>query len=447
MILKYILVAYYFQYSIINLYIGFIIIIVNISGEQLVNSMDERGTDNLTIYSDEIFSLINSKQQIAYHEINDNLHHKIPKEDLDTVLKNLELSKKIASRSNGGILTYYSLLDKPLINKILIVEDDKNINRLMALSVGKGFDIRQVYDGAIAINEIKKDKPNLIILDLMLPNIDGLQICQIVKSDPDLSDITVILVSAMDPTSNRFKGIKYGADYYIKKPFDPAELRSLVTLFLKKKGKRFDPLIDLPDEDRISEEIERSLNKGEKYKIGILSIENLGSYASRFGEHSAIVILRLISQLLQDIIKNKTQNLFVGFLNNESFVIAGMEEDVNNTVKEIKNEFAAVLPFIVQDVGYKQIDLNLDNLFETNEVPKLSLKYEEAEKEKIKERRERILEDRTVKDENISSYTYDELQKLFGREDFDVIITRDASGIRLRVGKVNSDGSNKKDDV
>ena len=57
----------------------------------------------------------------------------------------------------------------------------------------------------------------------------------------------------MDPTSNRFKGIKYGADYYIKKPFDPKELRSLVTIFLKKKGKRFDPLIDLPDEERISE--------------------------------------------------------------------------------------------------------------------------------------------------------------------------------------------------
>ena len=305
----------------------------------------------------------------------------------------------------------------------------------MALSIGKGFEVSQIYDEGEAIPFIKKNKPNLVVLDLMLPNKDGLDICQNVKSDPSLSNTIIILVSAMDPTNNRFRGIKNGADYYIKKPFDPIELRSLVTLFLKKKGKRFDPLIDLPDEERISKEIERSLEEGERYTIGTLKVDGLSTYAQKFGEQSAMVILRLISQLLQDIIKNKSQGVFSGFLNTTEFVVAGEKENVEASVRELQGEFTAVLPFIVQDEGYNRIDLNIESLFESKEVPKLSLVYTETEREKLKERRDEILESRNSPNGEIGAYTYNELQKLFGKDNLDITITRDSSGVKLKVSK------------
>ena len=209
----------------------------------------------------DIFDIINDRQQISFNELSDaSFSMGIEKGKLEKVLAELESMKVIASRSRGGVLTYYPLQEGSL-RKVLIVEDDKNINKLMALSIGKGFEIGQIYDGGEAIEFVRKNRPDLVILDLMLPNKDGLDICQTIKSDPSISGTIVIIVSAMDPTSNRFKGIKYGADYYIKKPFDPNEMRSLVTIFLKKKGKSFDPLIDLPDEAGISNEIEQ-LDKG-----------------------------------------------------------------------------------------------------------------------------------------------------------------------------------------
>ena len=242
-------------------------------------------------FAEDLISIINEKQQVTYNELKEAMFSRgIPKVQLDSALSTLENGKAIASRSSGGILTYYILQQENELRKILIVEDDKNINKLMALSIGKGFEVSQIYDGGEAIPFIKKNKPNLVVLDLMLPNKDGLDICQNVKSDPSLSNTIIILVSAMDPTNNRFRGIKNGADYYIKKPFDPIELRSLVTLFLKKKGKRFDPLIDLPDEERISKEIERSLEEGERYTIGTLKVDGLSTYAQKLGEHSAMVI-------------------------------------------------------------------------------------------------------------------------------------------------------------
>ncbi len=387
-------------------------------------------------FVEDLISIINEKQQVTYNELKETMFSRgVPKGQLDSALSTLESRKAIASRSSGGILTYYLLQQENELRKILIVEDDKNINKLMALSIGKGFEVSQIYDGGEAIPFIRENKPNLVVLDLMLPNKDGLDICQTVKSDSSMSNTIIILVSAMDPTNNRFKGIKNGADYYIKKPFDPIELRSLVTLFLKKKGKRFDPLIDLPDEERISKEIERSLKEGERYTIGTLKVDGLSTYAQKFGEQSAMVILRLISQLLQDIIKNKSQGVFSGFLNTTEFVVAGEKENVEASIRELQGEFTAVLPFILQDEGYNRIDLNIESLFESKEVPKLSLVYTETEREKLKERRDEILESRNSPNGEIGAYTYNELQKLFGKDNLDITITRDSSGVRLKVGK------------
>jgi len=388
-------------------------------------------------FNDEILSLINERQQITYNELSDIMLNKgILKEELDIALSYLEGVRLIASRKRGGIPTYYKLQDDNPIKKVLIVEDDKSINKLMAISLGEGYDISQLYDGGEAIGFIRKNRPNLVILDLMLPNKDGLDICQTIKGDSNIDDTVVIIVSAMDPTSNRFRGIKYGADYYIKKPFDPAELRSLVTLFLKKKGRKFDPLIDLPDEARISAEIEHSLKEGERYIIGTLKIENFSAYAIRFGSKSATVILRLISQLLQDTIKSRSPKVFAGFLNSNGFVIAGPKDDVESVVDELKKEFVAVLPFILQDEGYKPLELNIESLFESKEVPKLSLVFTETEKEELIQRRREILEDKGKDSNEVGAYTYEELQRLFGNQNFDITITRTASGIKLKVGKI-----------
>jgi DNA-binding response OmpR family regulator len=385
---------------------------------------------------EDILGTVNEKLQVSYEELSDAAFNRgVEESELKGCLADLEKNKLIASRSSGGILTYYPLQSDNELRKVLIVEDDKNINRLMSLSIGKGFETLQIYDGGEALKVVRDKRPDLLILDLMLPNKDGLDICQEIKSDPQLSSTIVILVSAMDPTNARFKGIKYGADYYIKKPFDPNELRSLVTLFLKKKGKRFDPLIDLPDEERISNQLEHSIKQGEKYVIGTLKVDHLASYAEKLGEGAAFVILRLISQLLQDSVRSKGESTFVGFLNSDEFVVAGMKDGVSSIVAEVTQEFVAVMPFILQDAGYRQIDLNMEALFESKEVPKLSLVFTEYEKEDLRTRRNEVLKNKGALADTPGAYSYEELQKIFGRDDLDITIKRDNRGVRLQVGK------------
>ncbi len=391
----------------------------------------------------DIISLINERQEITYDEIKKYAESAdISGDTLDRSLAELEKANAIASRSSGGILTYYMLEEEQPIKRIFVVEDDKNINELMAISVGKGYEITQIYDGAEALERIKYEKPDLVILDLMLPGADGLEICQAVKSNENLKDIIIIIVSALDATSNRFKGIKYGADYYIKKPFDPSELRSLVTIFLKKKGKKFDPLIDLPNEERISSAVESMVKeKSEQYIMGRLRVDGLADFANKFGNDSGITILRLVSQLLQDKVRDSNGSVFVGFLNGDDFVIAGNEANIEKIVEGIKSEFSAVLPFIYQSEGYKPIELGVENDY-SNPNPTLSLEFSAIEKQEIIERRAEVLK---TKDANsIGSYTYDELRHILGSEDIDVTITRDPTGVKLSVSKQGDKGKKDK---
>jgi DNA-binding response OmpR family regulator len=225
----------------------------------------------------------------------------LPRADVAKKLAEMKTSgAPIEARKVGNASTWYFIYPKQ-VKKILIVEDDRNINDLEKATLGEGYEIRQEFDGASGLKGAREWKPDLAILDLMMPpGIDGLEVCQTLKKDPETKDTIVIIVSAADVAKNRFKGIKYGADYYIKKPFKPKELRSLTKIFLKKKGRRFDPLVDLPDEARISAELEELVNKGREFEVVNFRVANLRDYVSQFSDEEGKVIVRLVSQILQD---------------------------------------------------------------------------------------------------------------------------------------------------
>jgi hypothetical protein len=132
-------------------------------------------------------------------------------------------------------------------------------------------------------------------------------------------------------------------------------------------------------------------------------------------------------------VRSKQSKIFLGFLESEVFMIAGEKQQVDSAVTDLQREFNAVLPFILQDEGYKGVSLNIESLYESENVPKLSIHYEEIEKDKLKERRDEIIK---VKGRSgIGDYTYDEIISLFSDRDFDIRITRDPNGVKLQVSK------------
>lgn len=133
--------------------------------------------------------------------------------------------------------------------KILIVDDDVNIAELISLYLTKEcFDTRMVHDGESALKEYENYEPNLILLDLMLPGIDGYQVCREIRAK---SNVPIIMLSAKGEIFDKVLGLELGADDYIMKPFDSKELVARVKAVLRRyQPAKSEP--DIPDIKRVS---------------------------------------------------------------------------------------------------------------------------------------------------------------------------------------------------
>ncbi|MEL6938616.1 MAG: response regulator [Cyanobacteria bacterium J06598_1] len=109
--------------------------------------------------------------------------------------------------------------------KILVVDDLlENLRLLSSLLLEQGYDVKKAPDGALALANVPRFKPDLILLDIMMPEMDGYSVCQQLKADPAAQDIPVIFLSALDLTFDKVKAFEVGAADYINKPFHPAEV-------------------------------------------------------------------------------------------------------------------------------------------------------------------------------------------------------------------------------
>ena len=116
--------------------------------------------------------------------------------------------------------------------KILIVDDEKKIVSLVRTYFEReGYQVAEAYDGQFALEAFKREAPNLIILDVMLPGLDGLEVCREIRRS---SDVPIIMLTARDDDTDKLVGLELGADDYITKPFSPRELVARVRAVLRR---------------------------------------------------------------------------------------------------------------------------------------------------------------------------------------------------------------------
>ncbi len=105
--------------------------------------------------------------------------------------------------------------------KVLIVEDSQDIRSLLSMRLLiNGYDVASAEDGQAGLDKVKDEHPDLVMLDLMLPKIDGYEVCRMLKFDEKFKHIPIIILSALDQQEDREKATKSGADAYFIKPFD-----------------------------------------------------------------------------------------------------------------------------------------------------------------------------------------------------------------------------------
>src|SRR5260370_36981092 len=119
--------------------------------------------------------------------------------------------------------------------KILIVEDGTDVGDLLTLNLRKaGYKVSMTADGASGLQKAREDRPDFIVLDLMLPKMSGLEVCKILKNDTATSHIPILMLTAKAEEIDRIVGLEFGADDYVTKPFSPREILLRIRAILRR---------------------------------------------------------------------------------------------------------------------------------------------------------------------------------------------------------------------
>lgn len=118
--------------------------------------------------------------------------------------------------------------------KVLIVEDEESLLKLESiLLTSKGYEVKGVSNGQAALDAFAEERPDLVLLDIMLPEIDGFEVCRRIKENPETKDIPVVMLTAKKSRKDMARGEKVGADWYITKPFKSAMVIKTIQRFLE----------------------------------------------------------------------------------------------------------------------------------------------------------------------------------------------------------------------
>lgn len=228
-------------------------------------------------------------------------------------------------------------------HRLLIVEDDFDISNMLRIYfAGQGYDVDVAQRGAVALEKTRQNLPHLIVLDIMLPDIDGYEVCRQLRTNTRTSHIPVIFLTQKDERSDRLQGLELGADDYITKPFDIEELKLRVQNAIARAERESltDPRSGLPS-GRLIEEHLRRIIRSENWALMDIRLNHYQPFKEEYGFVAADDVLRFAAMLLNEIVdQHGSTNDFIGHAGGDNFIVITSPECVQPIRETIKVDFA-----------------------------------------------------------------------------------------------------------
>jgi PleD family two-component response regulator len=227
--------------------------------------------------------------------------------------------------------------------RLLIVEDDHDISNMLKIYfTGLGYEVDAAIRGGEALEKTRHVLPHLIVLDIMLPDIDGYEVCRTLRTNTRTSHIPVIFLTQKDERSDRLQGLELGADDYITKPFDIEELKLRVQGAIRRSERESltDPRSGLPAGRLIEEQLRRIIREtGWAYMD--LRINNFEPFKDVYGFVASDDVLRFASMVIGEVLDELgNSGDFVGHAGGDNFIIITREENSDNIRQRLKVRFA-----------------------------------------------------------------------------------------------------------
>src|SRR5512138_238139 len=199
--------------------------------------------------------------------------------------------------------------------RLLVVEDDIDIGNMLKIYFsGMDFDVDVAVRGSDALEKTKQVLPHLIVLDIMLPDIDGYEVCRNLRTSMRTSHVPIIFLTQKDERSDKLQGLELGADDYITKPFDIEELKLRVQRAITRAQQQSltDPHSGLPAGKMIEEQL-RQIIRQERWALMDIRINRFDAFRETYGFVAGDDVLRFTAMLLGEVLDQLgTTNDFIG---------------------------------------------------------------------------------------------------------------------------------------
>lgn len=226
--------------------------------------------------------------------------------------------------------------------RLLVVEDDIDIGNMLKIYFsGMEFDVDVAVRGVDALEKTKQVLPHLIVLDIMLPDIDGYEVCRSLRTSMRTSHIPVIFLTQKDERSDKLQGLELGADDYITKPFDIEELKLRVQGAIRRSERESltDPRSGLPAGRLIEEQLRRIIRE-RSWALLDARVNHFDSFKDVYGFVAGDDVLRFTAMMIGEVVDEMgTTSDFIGHAGGDNFIVITTEAKADAIKSRLKERF------------------------------------------------------------------------------------------------------------
>lgn len=231
---------------------------------------------------------------------------------------------------------------------VLVVDDEPDVRSFLEIVLQlAGFEVEPLVDGAGLLDQAVRRQPALILLDVMMPGLDGLASVRYLRADGRTSHIPIILLTARSQVEDTIEGLEVGADDYVTKPFDPGELVARVRATLRRANqmRTMSPLTGLPGNARIEQELVRRLRDDAPLALLYADLNEFKAVNDYYGPlHGDRVIRGLAAAVTGAAADAGDRDTFVGHVGGDDFVVIHQSGGVRTIARRICEQFDSLVP-------------------------------------------------------------------------------------------------------
>ena len=241
---------------------------------------------------------------------------------------------------------------------ILIADDEKHLRgALELLFTREKFEVLVASDGVEALEMARSSLPDVVILDVMMPGLDGYEVCRRLRAHWRTRHIPIVLLTAKDTDDDKLEGLSGGANDYVTKPWNRAELVQRVRNHLEwaSTQKAVNPLTGLPGGISILSERQLRIDEGCSFAQLMIDIDYFKAFNDRYGFPRGDVAIRRVAEVLNDVVeKDDDDSNFLGHIGGDDFVVLTAVDRAEDLAERIKDAFDEEMPKLYEEDDRKQ---------------------------------------------------------------------------------------------